>query len=58
MYFVKLNQTYSGTVFKFRNFDEAVNFIGVAVEYGTYTNTDGTVEPIKATMWFEEEVLN
>ena len=58
MYYVKLNQTYSGTVFKFVNFDEAANFMGVAIEYGTYTDSDGNTEPVKATMWFEEEVLN
>jgi len=58
MYYVKLNQTYSGTVFRFVNFDEAANFMGVAIEYGTYTDSDGNTEPVKATMWFEEEVLN
>ena len=58
MYFVKLNQMFSGAVFKFRNFDEAANFMGVATEYGTYTDFEGNREPIKATLWFEEEVLN
>ena len=58
MYYVKLNQTYSGTVFRFVNFDEAAHFMGVAIEYGTYTDSDGNTEPVKATMWFEEEVLN
>lgn len=52
MYFVDIEGTFTGVQFKFKNYDDAINFIGMVVEYGT---RDG--KPIKATMWFEEEAI-
>ena len=54
MYYVKINESYSGLLFKFLNFDDAMNFVGMIAENGTYTDTEGNATRAKATVWFEE----
>ena len=49
MYKVKFD-TYSSRIFLFRNWDDAMNFAGMAVEAGT---EDG--KPISVTLSYEEE---
>lgn len=49
-YRVKLSNTYGGLTFDFANWDDATNFMGMAVDYGKYTNTDGEEEGVKVTI--------
>lgn len=56
MYIVTINNTYQGLKFKFRNFDDAIGFAGMAIENGEYTNSNNETESVKATITFVEEV--
>ena len=38
MFKVKISETYSGVEWNFKNFDDAMNFIGMAIEYGAYND--------------------
>lgn len=49
-YRVTLNNTYRGLSFDFTNWDDATNFMGMAVDYGKYTNTDDEEEGVKITI--------
>lgn len=55
MYIVTINNTFAGLEFRFTDFDEMVNFIGMATEKGVYTSAAGT-EKVEVTIRFEEEV--
>jgi hypothetical protein len=50
IYRVTLNNTYSGLAFDFTNWDDATNFAGMAVDYGSYENSSGEVESVKVTI--------
>ena len=54
MYTVTMKNTYSGLEFKFWDFEEAMSFVGLAIEKGTYTSTTGEVEPLKVIIEFKE----
>lgn len=54
MYTVTMKNTYSGLEFKFYDFEEAMTFVSLAIEKGTYTNTNGDVEPLKVILEFKE----
>lgn len=49
-YRVKINNTYTGLSFDFLNWDDATNFMGMAIDYGRYTNADETEEGVKVTV--------
>ena len=49
-YRLTLNNTYIGLSFDFMNWDDATNFMGMAIDYGKYTNTDGEEEGVKITI--------
>ena len=49
-YRVTLNNTYSGLAFDFVNWDDATNFAGMVVDYGSYENSSGEVESVKVTI--------
>lgn len=49
MYIVTITNTYTGLKFKFRNFDDAMVFVGMAVENGEYDGSVGS-EKVKATL--------
>lgn len=49
-YRVTLNNTYRGLSFDFTNWDDATNFMGMAIDYGKYTNTDGEEEGVQITI--------
>lgn len=53
-YTIKIKNTFNGLEFVFVNFDDAVNFMGLVVENGRYTNSDGTIEPVSVTMTMVE----
>ena len=54
MYTVTINNTYSGLKFRFYNFDDAMNFVGMVVERGEYTSVNGETESVRAIVEFEE----
>ena len=49
-YRVTINNTYKGLSFDFANWDDATSFMGMAVDYGKYTNTNGEEEAVKITV--------
>ena len=49
-YRVTINNTYRGLSFDFVNWDDATSFMGMAVDYGKYTNTNGEEEAVKITV--------
>lgn len=49
-YRVTINNTYRGLLFDFPNWDDAINFAGMAVDFGKYTNTEGEDENVKVTI--------
>lgn len=49
-YRVTINNTYKGLSFDFVNWDDATSFMGMAVDYGKYTSTDGEEEGVKVTI--------
>lgn len=49
MYRVTLENTFTGLTFDFLDFGDAVGFIGLAIENGSYSKIVG-VEPVKATI--------
>lgn len=49
-YRVKINNTFTGLSFDFLNWDDATNFMGMAIDYGKYTNADETEEGVKVTV--------
>lgn len=55
-YRVELDYTYTGVYFEFGDFNEATNFMGMAIESGTRYNDNGSVSTkIKASI---EEVAD
>ena len=49
-YRVTINKAYGGLSFDFVNWDDATSFMGMAVDYGKYTNTNGEEEAVKITV--------
>ena len=49
-YRVKINNTYTGLSFDFLNWDDATNFMGMAIDYGRYTDVNGEEEGVKVTV--------
>lgn len=49
-YRVTINNTYKGLSFDFVNWDDATSFMGMAVDYGKYTDGNGIDEAIKVTV--------
>lgn len=49
-YRVTINNTYRGLSFDFVNWDDATSFMGMAVDYGKYTDSNGIDEAIKVTV--------
>lgn len=49
-YRVTMTNTYRGLAFDFVNWDDATNFAGMAVDYGSYEDTNGEVEGVKVTI--------
>lgn len=49
-YRVKINNTFTGLSFDFLNWDDATNFMGMAIDYGKYTDVNGEEEGVKVTV--------
>ncbi len=49
-YRVKINNTYTGLSFDFLNWDDATNFMGMAIDFGKYTDVNGAEEGVKVTV--------
>lgn len=54
IYRVTISHTFNNVYFDFNNWDDAVNFMGMVVEYGIHKNKDGDDDVMRATV---EEVF-
>ena len=50
IYRVTISHTFNDVYFDFNNWDDAVNFMGMVVEYGVKKNKDGEHEAMRATI--------
>lgn len=55
LYRVKIDNTFSGVVFEFNNYEDAMNFIGMVIDAG-YRETDEGVYKLSASIIKDEEV--
>lgn len=50
IYRVTISYTFNYVYFDFNNWDDAVNFMGMVVEYGIHKNKDGDDDVMRATV--------